>query len=270
MDEILKDINAVVGVVGSFLCDTDGNVLSALGTEDIEHEDLSTAARVLAQTMAALSLARRRKVGDIDFVYDRGRLVVKNTGEGCLCIIGVPNINVPLLNLTADLAIRNLKKRAKEARASGQETALPGLREAVRAMADFFESLAAELGDRGFGRQEFLKIAEHRLARMKGAHPVLSSIRISEGRIDLSQIPLDSFEAGELGAALVDFVRGLCFSARGILGHDEATSKYLSVYEPFRQRNEAVLRALGIGEVLKDAVSEEPPRTIGGVEFHLS
>jgi len=113
MDRILQDINRVVGVTGSFVCDGEGMVLARALPSVFDGATLSTVARIAAQTIAGLETARRRKVTDLDLVYGDGRLVVKNLGNGCLCILCVRNINVPLLNLTANLAARKLSERIK-------------------------------------------------------------------------------------------------------------------------------------------------------------
>jgi hypothetical protein len=68
----------------------------------------------MAQTIAGLKIAQRSKVGDIDLLYDDGRLVVKDVGEGCLCILCVQRINVPLLNLTANVAVKKLQVKLKD------------------------------------------------------------------------------------------------------------------------------------------------------------
>lgn len=113
MDRILQDVNGVVGVTGSFVCDGEGKVLAQALPSVFDGATLSTVARIAAQTLAGLETARRRKVTDLDLVYGDGRLVVKNLKNGCLCILCVRNINVPLLNLTANLAARKLSERIK-------------------------------------------------------------------------------------------------------------------------------------------------------------
>ena len=105
---MLKDINTVVGVTSSFVCNGEGQVLASAPPDLYDEIILSTVGRTMAQTMAGLATARRRKIGDIDLVYDQGRLIAKNLGEGCLCILCVRNINMPLLNLTANVAAKKL------------------------------------------------------------------------------------------------------------------------------------------------------------------
>lgn len=113
MDRILEDVCQVVGVTGAFVSDGEGKVLARALPSVFDGATLSTVARVAAQTIAGLETARRRKVTDLDLVYGDGRLVVKNLGNGCLCILCVRSINVPLLNLTANLAARKLSERIK-------------------------------------------------------------------------------------------------------------------------------------------------------------
>jgi len=108
MKDILKDINAVVGVTGCFICNDEGQVLASALPELFDETILSIVGRTMAQTIAGLATARRRKIADIDLVYDQGRLIAKNLGEGCLCILCVRHINVPLLNLTANVAAKKL------------------------------------------------------------------------------------------------------------------------------------------------------------------
>ncbi|HID62234.1 MAG TPA: roadblock/LC7 domain-containing protein, partial [Anaerolineae bacterium] len=108
MESILKDINAVVGVTGCFVCDGEGQVLASAPPDLFDETILSSVGRTMAQTMAGLATARRRQAGDIDLLYDQGRFIAKNLREGCLCILCVRHINVPLLNLTANVAARKL------------------------------------------------------------------------------------------------------------------------------------------------------------------
>lgn len=116
MEDILRDINAVVGVTGSFVCDTEGQVLAQALPDAFDAGVLSPVGRTLAQTIAGLETTNRRKVGDIDLLYGGGRLIVKNLGVGCLCVLCVRRINVPLLNLTANVAAKKLSEKLKEAR----------------------------------------------------------------------------------------------------------------------------------------------------------
>lgn len=113
MESILEDINAVVGVTGCFVCDSQGEVLASVLPGVFDGEVVSSAGRTAMQTILGLQTTRRRRVNDLDLLYREGRIIVKSLREGCLCILCVRNINVPLLNLTANLATRKLTKRLK-------------------------------------------------------------------------------------------------------------------------------------------------------------
>jgi predicted regulator of Ras-like GTPase activity (Roadblock/LC7/MglB family) len=113
MESILEDIKAVVGVTGCFVCDNEGKVLASVLPDVFDGEVVSSAGRTAMQTVLGLQTTRRRRVNDLDLLCREGRIIVKGLGEGCLCILCVRNVNVPLLNLTANLATRKLTKRLK-------------------------------------------------------------------------------------------------------------------------------------------------------------
>jgi predicted regulator of Ras-like GTPase activity (Roadblock/LC7/MglB family) len=150
MEEILQDVNAVVGVTGSFVCDSDGEMLARALPEVFDDAVLSPVARTMAQTVAGLHTARRRKVGDIDLLYADSRLIVKGLGSegGVLGIICVRRINVPLLNLTADVAVGKLRQRIKEIDLSGAPVAATPAPAAAAAKAEQDDGSGPEDGRR--------------------------------------------------------------------------------------------------------------------------
>ena len=270
MEDILKDINAVVGVTGSFVCNGEGQVLASALSDLLDETILSTVGRTMAQTMAGLATARRRKIGDIDLVYDQGRLIAKSLGEGCLCILCVRHINVPLLNLTANVAAKKLGARIAKKEPERTEAAPGGLPDALRAMSDFIEQLMEELGDEGLGPDDLLKVVEYRLAKLRASYPFLQSVSIVEGKVDLSSLPSESLDAREVGEALGALIRGISYSARGILGPEEAEAKYRRVYNPFYRQNKVVFESLGLGQTLEKAITEDPPLPLAGVDLRLN
>lgn len=126
MNAILEDINAVVGVTGSFVCDKEGALVARALPSVFDETMLLPAARTLSQTVDGLETTRRRKVRELDLVYHEGRVVVKNLREGHLCIVCVRNINVPLLNLTANVAARKLSQMLKERKPTSLGAPVPG------------------------------------------------------------------------------------------------------------------------------------------------
>jgi hypothetical protein len=114
--------------------DTDGKVLASNMPSQLSEGALETVGRTFSRTLEALRVARRRKVQDMDLLYEGGRLVVKNLGEGCLVLQCTPSINVPLLNLTANVVARKLQERIK-GKGAASEAAPPAAPPTVTAPA---------------------------------------------------------------------------------------------------------------------------------------
>ena len=114
MQDILQDVSGVVGVTGCFVCDGEGEIVLSSLPSAFNPDDLSTVSRTITQTTAGLLTARRRKVHELDLLFSGGRMVVKPLSDGCLCILCSRQINVPLLNLTANVAARKLSDALKE------------------------------------------------------------------------------------------------------------------------------------------------------------
>ena len=110
MEDILKSINSISGVMGSFICDGKGRVMVSAMPDSIDKAMLLNVGRTITQTVGGLATTHRRKIEDIDLVYGKGRFISKNLGESHLCILCVRNINVPLLNMTTNMAVKKLVK----------------------------------------------------------------------------------------------------------------------------------------------------------------
>ncbi|OGO13584.1 MAG: hypothetical protein A2Y93_17550 [Chloroflexi bacterium RBG_13_68_17] len=113
MNELLKDVNGVAGVLGACVCDADGQVISSSLPSAFDAGMIGTVGRTFIKTLEALKVARRRKVNEMDLTFETGRLVVKNLTEGCMIIVCTPTVNVPLLNLTANVVARKVQERMK-------------------------------------------------------------------------------------------------------------------------------------------------------------
>ncbi len=116
MEQVLSDINALSGVIGSFVCDEEGQPLASALPEIYDPELLSRAGGTAAETLAGLWMARQRRVGDVDLRFSDGRLIIKGLEGACLCILCTPRLNLPLLNLTANLAVKKLQREISGAR----------------------------------------------------------------------------------------------------------------------------------------------------------
>lgn len=112
MEDILRTISNVVGVNGCFVCDEAGDILAVSLRSLARDHALSVVGYTAAQAIAGLRASKRKKV-DIDLVYAGGRVILKPLQGGCLCIVCEPRISVPLLNLTADVAVPKLQAALK-------------------------------------------------------------------------------------------------------------------------------------------------------------
>lgn len=115
MEQLLGDINAVAGVKGSFVCDAGGVLVAQAVPSPFDETMLLPAARTMLQTIEGLETTRRRRIHEVDIVFHDARMVVKNLRVGCLYVVCARNINVPLLNLTANVAARKITDMLKTA-----------------------------------------------------------------------------------------------------------------------------------------------------------
>lgn len=112
MENYLKEINAVLGVVGSFVCLSDGTLSASALPDKFDAASAELAARIATQTLNALETSGQR-VAEADLVYGQGRLLLKNLRGGVLVIVCARSINIPLLNLTANVVAKKLAAELK-------------------------------------------------------------------------------------------------------------------------------------------------------------
>jgi len=224
MQDILKDVNAVVGVTGSFICNEEGEVLASALPGIFDDAMLSVVGRAAVQTVAGLQTARRRKVGDVDLIYTEGRFIVKSLRGGCLCILCVPRINIPLLNMTANLAVRKLMAKMKEQPKRVQEVPLeqavigPVLEEIVSAYPDLVGPVMdfdrTVEGDEGrlaltaLGQEAGMRIFQQKYAGKAVAPTVEGGLR-SVVLPAVSPFSIARAEGDRLNVVLCPFCQGL-------------------------------------------------------------
>jgi predicted regulator of Ras-like GTPase activity (Roadblock/LC7/MglB family) len=117
MEAILKEINGVIGVTGSFFCSTDGSVVEHALPEQFDAARVALAGRVVNQTFLALETSGQR-VTEADLLFSHSRLILKNLRSGVLAILCAPTINIALLNLNANLAVKKIAAELKQSKTS--------------------------------------------------------------------------------------------------------------------------------------------------------
>lgn len=227
MEAILRDVNSVVGVTGSFVADLEGEILARALPGVFDDQMLSASARSAAQTIMGLETTRRRKVVELDLVYRDGRLVTKRMKTGFLLILCVRNINVPLLNLTANVAVRKLD--AMIAETGGQEQLQPAAATVAPAPAEvtWAEPLPEEGAAEPTEREEFV-------------------VPMSTVEARTSQAVAKAAEAGVLLRALgTPAVRLRCPSAQAITIPPEEPELNFTGYARDRQAITQILEEAG-------------------------
>ena len=112
MENILKEINAVLGVMGSFVCLSDGTVAAQALPESVDGAKLELVARIASQTFQAREISGQR-VSEVELVYQANRLSLRNLRGGILAILCSRTISVPLLSFTANQAVKKLTGELK-------------------------------------------------------------------------------------------------------------------------------------------------------------
>ena len=112
----------MLGVTGSFVCLPDTRLAAVAMPENIAQSASANAARIVTQTINALATLGQR-VAEADLVYAQGRLVVKNLGDCVLVIACARNINLSLLNLTANVAAKKLAAELKSPQSPSSQPA---------------------------------------------------------------------------------------------------------------------------------------------------
>lgn len=106
LDAVLKQLNSILGVVGSFVHTDEGKIVTQL-TPRYTDEQAERAARIAHQALRTLEASGVR-LTDLDLTFGQGYVVLKNLRGGVLGIVCARNVNVPLVHLNVNLAAKKL------------------------------------------------------------------------------------------------------------------------------------------------------------------
>ena len=113
MKDVLAQLNAVPGVIGSLVSDREGQLLAHAFPPSFDAGRLERAAAVLAERQPALDTVLG-KVGLADFRYAEARVVVKGIGGGRLVFLCAPAVNLPFLGMSAAAVVPKLERLVRE------------------------------------------------------------------------------------------------------------------------------------------------------------
>ncbi len=109
MQTLLGQLNAVPGVVGSLVCDREGQLLAHAFPPLFEPSILGSAAAALADCRAGLESVTG-EIGLIDLRYAHARVVVRPLTRAHLLFLGASSLNLHLLSISTSVAVPRLEK----------------------------------------------------------------------------------------------------------------------------------------------------------------
>jgi predicted regulator of Ras-like GTPase activity (Roadblock/LC7/MglB family) len=100
MDKVLAEINALDGVVGSFICDNHGNVIINTVPVNLNIAALRGISRQITQAIAA---RMQNIIHEIDLTYEGFRVLIRDLHQAALVVLCKPDIDIALLRLTLNV-----------------------------------------------------------------------------------------------------------------------------------------------------------------------
>lgn len=108
MQEILKQISSIDGVIGSSLFNEQGKVLAHACPPLLDTTQLSNAATAILDCVHGLQISQI--VHGLDLRFAEGRIIVRALPGAFLCVPCAKNVNMSMVNITLNLAIKKLEQ----------------------------------------------------------------------------------------------------------------------------------------------------------------
>lgn len=108
MQEILHQISAIDGVIGSSLFNEQGTVLAHACPPLLDAAQLGAAASTILDCVHALQISQ--SVHGLDLRFNEGRIIVRALPGAFLCVPCAKNVNMSMVNITLNLAIKKLEQ----------------------------------------------------------------------------------------------------------------------------------------------------------------
>lgn len=107
MQDILRYINSVEGVIGSAVFNDHGSVVDHAFPPIIETNSLKTVAGLVLECTHGLQIAQSLDI--LDLRYAEGRIIIKAFPKALLCLLCAKNVNLQVLTITLNLAVKKLE-----------------------------------------------------------------------------------------------------------------------------------------------------------------
>jgi predicted regulator of Ras-like GTPase activity (Roadblock/LC7/MglB family) len=107
MQDILRYINSVEGVIGSAVFNDHGVVVDHAFPPLIDTNSLKTAVGLVLECTHGLQIAQTLDI--LDLRYAEGRIIVKAFPGAMLCLLCAKNVNLQVLTITLNMAVKKLE-----------------------------------------------------------------------------------------------------------------------------------------------------------------
>ena len=122
MKDILQHINSVDGVIGSALFGHKGNVLVHALPALIDEASLKKSASLTLECFHGLQVAQTLDL--LDLRYSDGRILIKAFPSAMLFLLCANSINLQVLSITLNLAVKRLEAKLQSDAAAAQQSAV--------------------------------------------------------------------------------------------------------------------------------------------------
>ncbi len=122
MKDILRHINSVDGVIGSAVFSDKGDVLGHALPALIDAASLKKAASLTMECFHGLQVAQTLDL--LDLRYSDGRILIKAFPGAMLFLLCANSINLQVLSITLNLAVKRLEAKLQSDAAAAQQSAV--------------------------------------------------------------------------------------------------------------------------------------------------
>ncbi|HFC12502.1 MAG TPA: hypothetical protein ENJ56_06620 [Anaerolineae bacterium] len=123
--------------------------------------------------------------------------------------------------------------------------------ELLALMASFVTMLIDELGSRGFGQQNLLRVVKYRLLRLGGKYPHMRVVKLKRGIVDFSALRPNSAEPQQIIAGWAELVNEIYKSGVDNLGLKSTEQKYRYVYDTLYAQQQQLFDKFHLNTVLQ-------------------
>jgi predicted regulator of Ras-like GTPase activity (Roadblock/LC7/MglB family) len=108
LEPVLQELLALPGTLAIFVGDSEGSVLAAAMRSGEQTDEPSSPVRSVARMLAGLRSLRRSSPQEIDLVFQQGRILVRPIKDRFLALQCERQLNLPLLTMALDEAVKRL------------------------------------------------------------------------------------------------------------------------------------------------------------------